>query len=361
MGTMQDGIRAGLGGVPPKYHATIVQQSLDNWDIDCAKELPGAVREWNHRGERPQLVLAQPEAYFRNIEKRYGRELPVRRGEWGGQWDDSRATTPVWTWRLREAARTIAPDAPRDSRAAMATTLDHNLAIGPGSDGMTEQECRTGIQEAADFYRRAVRLASGPQALTTEPPDPALAASPLSEVWTKVIPSGTAVRLRSGRTYIVPFVAADVPVLAVPITVGERSGHLAVRTVIDRRTLAVGHLVIEVPLRGQRGDFRLAPAASPDAIAGRWLAGEPGFVVAPDSVRVIGSSFSLRVTSATVFAWTLTPDEHNADVTWLQGLVSIQARGCTLKGRRRTPLTFEALHPGEPARLVVQLDISVLR
>lgn len=357
-GTMQDGIRAGLGGVPPMYHATIVQQSLDNWDIDCAKELPGAVRNWNHRGELPQLVLAQPEVYFRDLEKRYGRELPIRRGEWGGQWDEARALVPVWTWRLREAARNLSGDAPRDSRAALATTLDHNLAIGPGRDSMTEQECRSGIDEAAAIYRRAVTLASGPQAQTTEPPDPALAASPLSPVWTKVLPSGAAVRLRSGRPYIVPFVAADAPVLAVPITTGDRSGHLAVRTVIDRRTLVTGSLVIEVPLRGPRGDFRLAPAASPDAIAGRWLASEPGFVVAPDSVRVIGSSFSLRVTSATVFAWTLTHDEYDAHVTWLQGLVSIQARGCNLKGRR-TPLSFEVLHPGEPARLVVQLDISV--
>ena len=361
MGTMQDGIRAGLGGVPPTYHATIVQQSLDNWDIDCAKELPGAVRAWNHRGERPQLVIAQPEAYFRHIETRYGRELPVRRGEWGGQWDEARATTPVWTWRLREAARNLAADAPRDARAALATVLDHNLAIGPGRDGMTERECRTGIQEAADFYRRAVRLASGPQALTTEPPDPGLVESLLSAPWAQVIPSGFAVRFRSGPPFIVPFVRADAPVLAVATTTGERSGHLAVRTVIDRRKLAVGHLVIEVPLRGPRGDFRLAPATSPDAIAGRWMAGEQGFVVAPDSLRVIGSSFSLHVTSATVFAWTLLRDEHDASVTWLQGLVSIQAPGCTLDGRRRTPLTFEVLHPGEPARLVVQLDISVLR
>jgi hypothetical protein len=359
MGTIRAGIRAGLGGIPATYHATIVQQSLDNWDTECATELPGAVRKWNHRGERPQLVIAQPEAYFRDIEKRYGRELPVRRGEWGGQWDEARATTPVWTWRLREAARKLAADAPRDSRAALATTLDHNLAIGPGRDGMTERECRTGIQEAADFYRRAVRLASGPQALTTEPPDPPLAASLLSAVWTQVIPSGFGVRLRSGPHFIVPFVRADAPVLALAITTGERSGHLAVRTVIDRRTLAEGHLVIEVPLRGSRGDFRLAPARSPDAIAGRWLAGEPGFVIAPDSLRVIGSSFSLHVTSATVFAWTLLRDEHDTAVTWLQGLVSIQAPGCILEGRRRTPLTFEVLHPGEPARLVVQLDISV--
>jgi hypothetical protein len=224
---------------------------------------------------------------------------------------------------------------------------------------MTERECRTGIQEAADFYRRAVRLASGPQALTTEPPDPPLAASLLSAVWTQVIPSGFGVRLRSGPHFIVPFVRADAPVLAVALTTGERSGHLAVRTVIDRRTLAEGHLVIEVPLRGSRGDFRLAPARSPDAIAGRWMAGEPGFVVAPDSLRVIGSSFSLHVTSATVFAWTLVRDEHDANVTWLQGLVSVQAPGCILEPRRRTPLTFEVLHPGEPARLVVHLDISV--
>jgi len=74
---------------------------------------------------------------------------------------------------------------------------------------------------------------------------------------------------------------------------------------------------------------------------------------------VIGSSFSLHVTSATVFVWTLLRDEHDAGVTWLQGLVSIQTPGCKLEGRRRTPLTFEMLHPGEPAILVVQLDISV--
>ena len=42
-------------------------RELDNWDIDCAKELPGAVRAWNHRGERPQLsTFGEPSGYGRS-------------------------------------------------------------------------------------------------------------------------------------------------------------------------------------------------------------------------------------------------------------------------------------------------------
>lgn len=359
--TMQDGIRGGIRGISTTYHAVVVQQAFDNFGTDCAAELPGAVRAWNRRGELPRLVIAQPEVYFRHIEERYGRELPVRRGEWGGQWDASRATTPVWTWRLRQAARNLSADAPREARAALATALDHNLQLGPVREGMSERQCRTHTREAADIYRKAVRLASGPEALTAQPPDPTLEASPLSTPWMRVIASGLAVRLRSGSPFITPFVRAEAPVLAVAIKSGERFGHFAVRTVIDRRTLAEGQVVIEVPLRGALRNFRLAPEASPDAIAGRWLAGEPGFIVAPNSLRVIGSQFSLNVTSATVFSWTLVRDEQDPDVTWLQGLVAIQSNACILDGGRRLPVPFEALYPGEPASLVVQLEISVLR
>ena len=128
---MQDGIRGGIRGISNTYHAVIVQQAFDNFGTDCAVELPGAVRAWNRRGELPRLVIAQPEVYFRHIEERYGRELPVRLGEWGGQWDASRATSPVWTWRLREAARNLPAGAPREARAALATALDHNLHLDP--------------------------------------------------------------------------------------------------------------------------------------------------------------------------------------------------------------------------------------
>ena len=359
--TMQDGIRGGIRGIPTTYHAVVVQQAFDNFGTECAAELPGAVRAWNRRGELPRLVIAQPEVYFRHIEERYGRELPVRRGEWGGQWDANRATAPVWAWRLRDAARHLSPSAPLDSRAALATALDHNLVLGPAREGMTERQCRAHSREAADIYRQAVRLASTAEALTAEPPDPALDASPLSTRWTTVIPSSFAVRLRTGSPFIAPFVGADAPVLAVAIKTGERFDHFAVRTVIDRLKLADGQAVIEVPLRGAVKDFHLAPEASPDAIAGRWLTGEPAFVVAPDSLRVIGSLFSLSVKSATVLSWTLVRDEHNPDVTWLQGLVVIQTNSCILNGERRFAFPFEALYPGEPSNLVIQLEISLLR
>ncbi len=82
---MEQGIRAGIRDTPATYDAVIVQQALDNWGIDCAQGLPRSVSAWNESGRLPKLVIAQPEAYFEHIEERYGPELPVYRGEWGGQ------------------------------------------------------------------------------------------------------------------------------------------------------------------------------------------------------------------------------------------------------------------------------------
>jgi hypothetical protein len=359
METMQDGIRAGLRDVPATYHALIVQQALDNWDTDCANELPGAVRAWNKRGDLPQLVIAQPEAYFRHIQDRYGPALPVWRGEWGGHWDELRSANPVWTWRLREAARQLRTDAPRDARAAIATALDHNLALGGAREGMTERDCRQHIRETAGIFERAVRLAAGPRALTAQPADPELESTPISAALSAVFASASPVRVRAGPRDLW-FVRPDAAVSRMPIRIGSHSDHFAARAEIDRRSLVGENVVIEVALRGARGGFRLAPDASPDAVAGRWLAGEPPFVIAPAALRVIGSRFLLKVTSDVVFTWTLTPDPRAPDVTWLQGLVARQSDGCVLEGGRKVALPFEVLYPGEPANLVVHLDVSVL-
>ncbi|MCH8242107.1 MAG: hypothetical protein IH897_05785, partial [Planctomycetes bacterium] len=359
--TMEEGIRAGIRDTPATYHAVIVQQALDNWSINCARELPASVRTWNNSGKLPKLVIAQPEAYFKHIEERYGRELPVYRGEWGGQWDNTRAINPVWTWRLREAARSLQADAGHEARAALATALDHNHALGAGRDWETEQVCRAHARGVAEIFSRAVTLAGGSGMLVSEPPAPAFDGPEMPAVVQALLAPDRAVRMRAGPLRISPFIPANAPELAVPVHVGTRNGRLAVRARLDRRSIADGRVVIEVPLRGSVADFRLAPEESPDAIAGRWLAGEPPFVIAPRGLRVIGTGFSLTVTSPVVFTWTLTADQLDPNVTWLQGLVVWQSTTCTLEGGRRVPLPFEVLNPGEPAQLTVQIEIEILR
>jgi len=359
--TMETGIRAGLQDTPEAYHAVIVQQALDNWGVDCAEELPGAVRDWNESGRLPRLMIAQPEEYFQQIEERYGPELPVYRGEWGGQWDNLRAVYPVWTWRLREAARSLPDYAARKARATLATALLHNPASQGDRTWETEGQCRAYAQEVTGIFARAVSLALGSGGLDSEPPAPGFDSPEVPARLEAVLPADKAVRLRAGPIRIAPFIPADAPELEAALEVGVRKGRLALRTEIDRRTINDERVVVEIPLRGSRGDFRLAPEGSAAAIAGRWLAGEPPFVMAPLGLRVIASEFTLTVHSPTVFAWTLTADRQDPSVSWLQGLAVWQSTACTLREGGRVPMPFEILYPGEPADLTIQIEIALNR
>ncbi len=196
--------------------------------------------------------------------------------------------------------------------------------------------------------------------IDSEPPAPAFDGPEVPALLQALLAPDRTMRMRIGPGRIAPFIPANAPELAVPVQTGTRNGHLAVRAQLDRRSVGDGRVVIEVPLRGGLAGFRLAPEESPDAIAGRWLAGEPPFVVAPRGLRVIASEFSLIVRSPLVFAWTLTADQRDPNVSWLQGLVVWQSTTCTLEGGRKVSLPFEVLNPGEPPELTVQVEIEVL-
>ena len=356
--TMEDGILTELRLMQNRYDAVIVQQAFDNWGIDCAVELPDAVKRWNNSGKTPKLVIAEPQTYFRHIEERYGATLPVYRGEWGGQWDDIRAISPVWTWRLREAARALSATASLEARVALATALDHNLAGGAGHPD-NERKCRAHSQETAEIFGRAVALILGSDQRNAVPTTPPLDSPVPPPSFSKALVSGRSVRFRTGPLGIAPFVNADAPEIDASVSVGSRLGRLAVRASVDRRKVADAFkIVIEVPIRGNRKGFRLAPEGSDDAIANRWLAGEPPFVIAPHGVRVIGSEFSVSIVSPLILAWTLEPDLNDSQVTWLQGLVAWQATACDDHGKKK-PLPFETLNPGEPAILPVQVEIAL--
>lgn len=161
--TMQNGIRRMLGETSAQFDALVVQHSLDNWSDVNARKLPGFVKQWNATGQLPRLVLASAQDYFRHIEERYGAVLPVLRGEWGGQWDDTRGACPVWTWRLRQAMRAAGKDAPVKMKLALATAMDHGLGLGPGWSGMfTETQTIKHAHEQEGIFKRAVKWVLGP-------------------------------------------------------------------------------------------------------------------------------------------------------------------------------------------------------
>lgn len=376
LATAERGFRKLLAETTSRYGALVFQHAFDDWGVSAVDDLPGFVRTWNAAGMRPCLVLSSPAAYFRHIEARYGAELPVYRGEWGGQWDCIRAACPAWTWRLREAMRLTPLDAPVEVKEALATAMDHGLTLGPGWPGMfTEEQTIGHAREQAGVFARAVEAAShaalqgaAPVSLVDALPPPLRVpeGSAIDAVWREVLADSAEVRVRVGPGEIAPFISNTAPAWDVPLKVGIRGSHLAACARIDRGGIpgaetALTFVVMELPFRAPAGRVRIAPADSPSAIGGVWLRGEPPrFVVAPEGLRVSGLSRPLRVTSPLAFSYALVADPLRANVTWLQVLLVRQEMRCELKGNITRILPFGDLYPGEPEALDMGLEVEML-
>lgn len=77
------------------YDAVLAMHAFDNWGTGASKRLLAAAKLWNEKVGRPRIVISTPREFFRHIEKKYGRKLPVRRGGFGGQWDNMRCWIPT--------------------------------------------------------------------------------------------------------------------------------------------------------------------------------------------------------------------------------------------------------------------------
>lgn len=370
--TMEKGITEMLGLLRAPIDEVVVEHAFDNWDANSAKRLPGSARLWNEAGRLPRIAVSLPVTFFRHVEEAYGKTLPVRQGEWGGQWDALRGCEPAWTWRVREAMRRRSPDASWETRAALATAMEHSQGLGPGWGGMfDERQTVEHAREVAGALGRAVELALGKDAVAAlppaeEPPAPA-PATPLAaggDAWSSLVaPAGP--RVRAGESFLGPFVLDRAKNLDAGLRCGADARRYVARFAVDRPALPglterSVSVVVEFPLRGAAGGLRLAPEGSPSARAGRWLLGAPpAFVVAPAGVRVTGLTRDARATSPVIFAWTLVADRADPGVTWLQGLVFRGSTRCELKGGVVKALPFAALYPGEPERLEVSAALDL--
>ncbi|HEX3926711.1 MAG TPA: hypothetical protein VHW65_01835 [Gemmatimonadales bacterium] len=344
----------------------IVQDSYDNWEPDCAEQLPATVRQWNagHRDE--QIVLATPERYFRQLERRFGSRLPVRRGEWGGDWDRLRATEPVWSWRLRRAMGAVTATTPYAARLALATVLDHNVGLGPRWAGnVSAAIAMQHVHEVAALYHDAVSGVLGAAGVNAVPPPLAApAARQWPAAWSPLVGARDGVaRVRIGPGF--PHARVDDSLVIVPsdVRVAADPARLLASVRLDRPALearAGDHFraVLEIRLAVPRDSVRIAPASVADAIDNHWLRGAaPATIVSPDGVRVIAPGFSLDARGPLLIDWSLARDPTDPRVTWLQAVAFLDALdGQVDTGVLRAP--FAALYPGEPPVTDFELELT---
>src|SRR3989475_486821 len=73
----------------------------DNAPID--ERLVQNMEEFNRRFAFPRIVPGRAEDFFRDLERRWGAKLPVRRGDTGCYWEDGAASTAAQPARFRRA------------------------------------------------------------------------------------------------------------------------------------------------------------------------------------------------------------------------------------------------------------------
>jgi hypothetical protein len=61
------------------------------------------VQEFGRRFTFPRIVMGRPEEFFRDVERRFGTRIPVRRGDTGLYWEDGAASTAAELARFRAA------------------------------------------------------------------------------------------------------------------------------------------------------------------------------------------------------------------------------------------------------------------
>jgi hypothetical protein len=374
--TVESGFRELVAQTTSRYDALVFEDAFDDWGPSDVAETPGLVRTWNAAGMKPTLVLASPLAYFRHIEGRYGTELPVYRGEWGGQWGNIRATCPVWTWRLRQAMKLVRPDFPAPVKEALATAMDHGLKMGPPKRGAfsywqtvdnAEEQARIFAHAVESASRAAGSMSAGASLVDSLPPPPEMGDDGFADAaWRIVLADSARIRVRVGPGQLVPFISERAPVWNAPLTVRTQGRRLVASAHIDRGAIpgadsAMTFVTLEIPLRAPRGRLRIAPENSPSALAGTWLRGQPPpFVVAPEGLRVSGLAHALSVVSPLAFTYTLVPDRARDDITWLQVLLLWQEGRCGLKGGITRSLPFQDLYPGEPQVLDMWVEVNTL-
>ncbi len=336
-----------------------VQQAFDNWGLAAARRLPAFVREWGASRRTPRVVAGTPADAFAAWDPA---ALPVREGEWGGEWEEVRAGCPHTTARLRRAADAMRGDAPLPRRLALAVAMDHTGSLGgPWPGTFTEVQARAHAAEWARMLREAIGDSPDPREADRREggakPDLGALAAVLDAA---ALSAGL---VRAPRSLGAAYFPAGRPRADAAAGVEARAGEATLWARLDRASIPgdeVGNVDVgwDVPLRAARAQVRAWPRGSASGEKGAWLKGAPpSTFVAPEGLVVETPQGRVLFASEHAFAYRVADLAGRAHV---QALLVRQSRLCVLKGGAKAVLPFDALYPGEPARLAAELTIRAV-
>jgi hypothetical protein len=157
MKVMEKGIRATLKNYEDKgypYDAILALHAFDNWGAGASVKVARFAKMWNEAHTTPKIIPSAPQAFFEHIKAKYGRNLPVYRGGFGGQWDTNRACIPT-AMRIARQAEEIIQSAKKPDLADVRRLLvfyEHSFGMGPGWPNiMTRELCLQHNREQLDL------------------------------------------------------------------------------------------------------------------------------------------------------------------------------------------------------------------
>ena len=104
----------------PDYPGDAVYANGVYWDNEVVSpHYFDVAAEWNKTWAYPQIILSRGEEFFQYVEKNFGSDLPVFRGDMGSYWEDGAASSALETGMVRLAKARLNVAARRESLASM--------------------------------------------------------------------------------------------------------------------------------------------------------------------------------------------------------------------------------------------------
>ncbi len=332
------------------YDAVLIFHAFDNWDPKPSSNLPAAVREWNATGAKPRLVLGTPGQFFQYIEAKYGSQLEVRRGGFGGQWELVRVGAPsamararAFEHRLLQSGEPVDPGLVR----RLLSYWEHSYSLAPPWPKILTRE------EALEQNRQQWQMvADWPMPERIWPAGEPVSLPPV-EGAEALQPNGLSL---ADSTFIAWHGFKPMPKEAWISGITERlaDGTLRCRHRIDRRQLPPSRAQViwswklsaadaEAPVivKTATGTMRWPDEGLGDYSQFHWIAPR-GFQ--------IGSTF-VEPHGPFAFARSREP------AGWLLALVLGQGRAATFKNGEKAEMTFDEVYQGEEPVYEFAIDI----
>ena len=339
------------------YDSILALHAFDNWGAGVSGKLPRFAKMWNDAHDSPKIVLCTPDAFFRHIEAKYGRQLPVYSGGFGGQWETNRASVPTSMRVARRAEALLRRERRPDLKQIrnLLVFYEHSFGMGPPWPGhMTRDEALQANREQANLVAELARLTpkAKPEVL---PP----AAQPLPRDATagSILRTNHLYCTSANPMFVAPGAGDLKPLTDALVGAWEEllpGGGVRLWYRVDRQRLPdSAHVVWLRELTGHDGAATVEnrTATGWEAFPGGQLAGYTwGGWVCPFGFRL----GRWRYHGDGIWAFRKATIEGR---TWLMGLCLGQGLSATFRGGERGKLIFAEAYPGEDP--VVDVSITL--